>query len=126
MIPHANQKGFTLIEMMAMLVILGILVSVSIKKFGVIADTAAISGLQVGISELNARETIVWTNHLFTTSGTIDDALVWDDIDPDLGPGYDWTVGPNIGGGQLSYSGQSAVLTRTASTSSRAGRWNSI
>jgi prepilin-type N-terminal cleavage/methylation domain-containing protein len=36
-----NRKGFTLIELMAVMVIMGVMVSVAIKKFDLLSDTAS-------------------------------------------------------------------------------------
>jgi prepilin-type N-terminal cleavage/methylation domain-containing protein len=41
-----NQKGFTLLELMSVLVIMGVVVSVAIKKFDLLSDTASIQRTQ--------------------------------------------------------------------------------
>jgi prepilin-type N-terminal cleavage/methylation domain-containing protein len=38
-----KQKGFTLIELMAVMVIMGVMVSIAIKKFDILSDTASIT-----------------------------------------------------------------------------------
>jgi prepilin-type N-terminal cleavage/methylation domain-containing protein len=120
----SNQKGFTLIEMMAILVILGVMASVLAKKYVVIADTAALRGIHVGIAELNARETLTWANHLFALDGFQGDELVWDDMYSDLGHSYDWTDGPNNSGGILLFSGQSKLVHRDKATGETAAMWH--
>ena len=122
--PKSNQKGFTLIEMMAMLVILGVVASVLAKKYIVIADTAALRGIHVGIAELNSRETLTWANHLFAPDGFQGDDFVWDDMDSDLGHSYDWTDGPNNSGGTLLFRGQSKLVHREKATGEAAAAWH--
>ena len=122
--PKSNQKGFTLIEVMAILVILGVMASVLAKKYVVIADTAALRGIHVGIAELNARETLTWANHLFALDGFQGDDLVWDDMDSDLGQSYDWTDGPNSAGGTLLFSGQTKLIHREKATVETAAMWH--
>ena len=123
-LPESDQKGFTLIELMAMLVILGVLVSVTIKKYSVIGDTAAFRGLQAGVSELNARETLVWAKHMFAVRGFQDDAAVWTEMDKNRGSAYSWTAGPEISGGTLLSRWQSAELNRTEATPTSAAQWH--
>jgi prepilin-type N-terminal cleavage/methylation domain-containing protein len=120
----SNQRGFTLIEMMAMLVILGVVASVLAKKYIVITDAAALRGIHVGIAELNARETLTWANHLFALDGFQGDDLVWDDMDSDLGHSYDWSDGPNNNGGTLLFSGQSKLVHRNKATGEVAAVWH--
>ena len=120
----SNQKGFTLIEIMAMLVILGIVALVFTKKYIVIADTAAVRGIHVGIAELNARETLTWANHLFAPDGFQGDNLVWGDMDSDLGHSYDWTDSPDNNGGTLLFEGQSKLVHRDKATGEAAAMWH--
>ena len=58
----SEEKGFTLIELMAMLVIIGVMTSVVVKKYNNISVSAELRAIDVGISELNSRETLTWAN----------------------------------------------------------------
>ena len=56
----SNRKGFTLLELMAVLVIMGVMASAGVKKYDRLSDTADITALKAGIRELNMQETLVW------------------------------------------------------------------
>ncbi len=120
----SDQKGFTLIELISILIILGVLASVAVKRLDLLSDTAAQRALLEGVKELNGREKLVWTNIKLSDTGWINDANVFVEIDTNLGAGYVWTAGPNATGGTLSFQSESNVLSRTASTTSSWARWN--
>jgi prepilin-type N-terminal cleavage/methylation domain-containing protein len=119
-----NQKGFTLIELISVVVILGVIATVVTKKFGILSDTASQRALVEGISELNARENLTWTNMKLSPAGWTSDVDVYAGIDTNLGTDYVWTAGPNELGGTLTFDSETRVLNRTASTTSTWGRWN--
>ena len=124
-----NKQAFTLIEIMAVLVIMGVMASVAVTKINDISGTAELRALETGVAELNAREMLSWTNAKFEPggwSGNGGDAFVWTTImvmNTDLGVEYSWTAPPNIGGGELNFGSQSISLSRTASEDIRAARW---
>jgi prepilin-type N-terminal cleavage/methylation domain-containing protein len=118
-----NQVGFTLIEILAVLVILAVLASVAKKKMADMSGLAENRALEVGIYELNVRETLTWTNQKFAPGGYTNDNDIWSAMDTDLGAGYNWSAGPNASGGTLQFRSKSIVLIRTPSTSASAGRW---
>jgi len=124
----AKQMGFTLIEMMAAMVILGVLTSVAVKKMIYIEETATIRAIQGGIGELNVRETLTWTNEIFAVGGFPGDSAVWTAMAANLSIGnpYSWSVSPVITGGTLNFGGQSIALTRTASTDVTSARWKGL
>jgi len=124
-----NKQGFTLIEILAVLVIMGVMASVAVSKINDISGTAELRALETGISELNAREMLFWTNAKFEPggwSGNGGDAFVWTTkmvMNTDIGTEYSWTALPNIGGGELNFGSQSINLNRTPSTNTTAARW---
>ena len=54
-----NQKGFTLIELISVMIIMGVMGSVAVKKVDFITDTASTEALALAVKELNARESLV-------------------------------------------------------------------
>ena len=67
--PLRNQKGFTLIEIIAVLIILGILAAVAIPKYFELQDDAAKAALKRAVAELSARDNLAWAKY---KSGTTD------------------------------------------------------
>ena len=45
----ANRNGFTLLELMSVLVIMGVLTSAGVKKFDLLSDSADLTALAAGI-----------------------------------------------------------------------------
>jgi len=118
-----DTKGFTLIELIAVMVILGVMASVAVKKFNFISDTAGDRVLEDVIKELNVRETVTWTKIKWTTTGWTTDADLFALLDTHLGSKYVWTAGPGPAGGTIKFRYSTIVLTRTPSTTSSIGRW---
>ena len=59
-----NEKGFTLIEIIAVLVILGILAAVAIPKYIGMMDQSRISAAQGAIAEVKSRASGYYANEL--------------------------------------------------------------
>ena len=119
----SDQKGFTLIELISVLVIMGVMGSVAFKKFDILSDTTSQRALLEGVKELNGRESLVWRNMKLSDAGWTSDADVFAAVDTSLGADYVWAVGPQPSGGTLSFQSESSDLNRKASTSSSWGRW---
>ena len=120
-----RQEGFTLIEILAVMVILSVLAAVAIKKYIFIESTAQRKAIAAGVAELNSQEALTWTNHMFSAGGYQDDNTVWTamSVDTFLGPEYNWSGAPSDAGGTLVFAGQSVSLTRTASDSTTPAKW---
>jgi prepilin-type N-terminal cleavage/methylation domain-containing protein len=124
----SEEKGFTLIELMAMLVIIGVVASVAVKKYNNISASAELRAIEVGISELNSRETLTWANLIINQGRYPGDDAIWAMMTAstytDIGSSYHWDNGPDKDtGGQLSFGSQTISLIREASTLQVAARW---
>ena len=67
MLKKRNQKGFTLIEIIAVLIILGILAAVAIPKFFDMQDQARIKAVDGAVAALQSTATLEYAKALLTT-----------------------------------------------------------
>ncbi len=118
-----SQSGFTLLEMMSVLVILGVVFSLTIHRFTALSDTAYQKALERAILELNIRETLIWSDLKISTDGWKTDDDVFGRLDTTLGAGYYWNPSAGKLGGSLHFGPYSKGLTRTPSSSKLAGKW---
>ena len=95
-----NEKGFTLIELIAVLVILGILAAVAIPKYLSMMDQSRISAAQGAIAEVKSRASGYYSNQLLQgltpSSGNV---LTSVGAVPYLGS--DFTVGATANGSDI-------------------------
>ena len=96
-----NQKGFTLVEIIAVLIILSVLAAVAVPRYIDLADNSKQRAIDGAISELNGRESLTWANQKISTTGYDGDQKVLDAFDYNLGSNYTWTVPPDEFGGTL-------------------------
>lgn len=125
-----NQKGFTLVEIIAVLILLGILAAVAVPRYVNLTGNAEIRALDAAIAELNGRENMNWANIKLSSAGWADDATTFAALRPEisgttLGTDYTWVgaTDPVIGGGQLQFKNTTRTLVRTASTLVSPGIW---
>ena len=119
-----NHKGFTLIELISIMIILGVVGSVAVKKYDNLTQTASERVLYTAVMELNVRENLIWSNMKISSDGYTNDADVYSLLDTDLGSRVNWNPGPNIGGGTLHCESTSIVLTRTPSSIIASANWH--
>lgn len=118
-------NGFTVLEIIAGLVIISVLAAVVIPRYISLDERAKQKALNAGIAELNGRETLTWSNLKISESGYLDDAHLFGLMDTTLGSDYSWEGGsPNISGGTLIFRlGTSAPLSRTGSSIESPAQW---
>ena len=119
-----NQKGFTLIELISVMIIMGVVASVSIQKFDIVSHSASEKALHTAIKELNVRESLVWSNAKISLDGYTTDQDIYDAVDKDLGDRYIWNPGPHrTDGGTLHFRSHSVALSRQESSETSAAKW---
>ena len=118
-----DQSGFTLLEMMSVLVILGVIFSVTIHRFSALSDTAYQKAMESAIQELNIRETLIWSDFKISLDGWKSDNAVFTRIDTKLGGGFYWKPSAGQIGGDLHFGPHKVTLVRSQSTNKSAGSW---
>lgn len=126
--PLRNERGFTLIEIIAVLVILGILAAFAIPKYVDMRESAIVSAGKAAAMELSARERLALAHwKLKSCSGDYPSVNVvgadcksgvegatGDGPSTELGP--DWpnsVTALSTAGGQITFQGKTVYFTRT-------------
>jgi prepilin-type N-terminal cleavage/methylation domain-containing protein len=115
-----NSKGFTLIEILAVIIILGILASVAIPRLIGMDKSAELIALKSGVKEINNRESLTWGKFKISSNDFSDESIniaIVDEMDLTLTEKYVWN------GNILSFGGASISLKRIPATNKHPAKW---
>lgn len=87
-----NEKGFTLIEIIAVLVILGILAAIAVPKYLSLMDQSRMNAAQSAIAEVKARASGYYASQTLSASATPTMASVMASVTTTPDVGSDFTV----------------------------------
>lgn len=131
-----SQHGFTLVEIIAVLIILGILAAVAVPRYIDLEQNAKNRAFDAAVSELNGRESLIWADVKISKTGYTNDAAVLTvlntrpappeapaGVGPWLGTDYTWAGNAGTGANSLTFKSTTISLNRTTSTSTGPGTW---
>lgn len=120
-----NEKAFTLLEILAVLLIVGFLAAASLHRLDELTGNHKRMVVYAGVAELNCREKMLWANEKLSAHGFLGDKVLFSKLDKELGKDYAWKhKAPAIDGGCLVFQkSMEFSLKRTAASDTSPGRW---
>ena len=115
-----NNRGFTLVEILAVMIILGIMVAIAVPKYISINKNAEKAGIDMAVIDLNGREMKCWTEAKLN-DGWSSDQKIFESCDYEI-KNYKW-VSLYVSGGQLNFQETSVILNRRQSARHEPANW---
>ena len=116
-----NERGFTLVELIAVLILMSILAVVAAKKFVTFDNSAQQQVITLAIEELNVREKMCWANTILSYDKQDIDSKVWEAMSRMLDIGSEAKVDPVAG--VITVGNASSDVVRIAAIRDRPGYW---
>ncbi len=119
-----NNRGFTLIEILAVLLIVGVLAAVGVHKFMQLDNSAASVVLRDAVTKINTVEKQHWTN-VKISEGYKDDDQIFQLVKPDLIDLCNWQ-GISSTGGTINIKNHALQLQRVPSLMNQYAIWKEV
>ncbi len=119
--------GFTIVEIISVLVIVGILSILALPDFFNIQERIRLKMVDNAIMDLNRREHMFWSTH-FGSSGDHDDTAIFNSVNPEnLGAKFFWSMGPHESDiSTIAFGPVIVDVRRIPSTAVNSGYWTRV
>ena len=113
-----REDGFTLIELIAVMIILGVISFLVIPRFTQFGNTATERVIDLAIDELNTREEMIWHNVKL-------EGYTGDDVESEVYLRRDWDIGngTTVNETSITVRGTSAAVHRDPATMQKPAIW---